>query len=257
MMNLPTLQDCLHSLRQKHPLVYCLTNQVAMEWTANLLLAVEASPLMSASINEVDDLAHHADALLLNIGTIEPQQLQLMLRAGQTMHTINKPIVLDPVGVAASQYRLAAAQQIILTCHPACIRGNASEIAALTGYRINGHGVDSTLLPQDVLPSAQDYATSQHCVIAISGETDYITDGTHTATVQHGSPLMTYVTGMGCAESALMAAIAAVHTSYFDAAYQTMLLMASIGEKVANDYPSPGMFKTQYIDHLYQLAHYA
>ena len=217
------------------PTIYCITNEVSANFVANALLAIGASPIMSSAIEEVDDLCAIADALLLNIGTPSQAQFQTMLAAGKRMHELGKPIVLDPVGVNATHYRLKMAQTLIREVHPTVIKGNASEILALATNTILGTGLDTPINFQlDNLKTsinfqlsnletsinyklstfnsiANDLAKSFGSIIVVSGPTDYITDGTHTASVTLGSPDMAKTTGTGCVASAVIAAYLAIH----------------------------------------------
>ena len=190
------------------PIIYCITNEVSANFVANALLAVGASPIMSSAIEEVDDLCAIADALLLNIGTPSQAQFQTMLAAGKRMHELGKPIVLDPVGVNATHYRLEMAQTLIREVHPTVIKGNTSEILALATNQILHTGLDTPINFQlSTFNSTADALSRQTtAIIVVSGPTDYITDGTHTASVTLGSPDMAKTTGTGCVASAVIAA---------------------------------------------------
>ncbi|MBQ0119165.1 MAG: hydroxyethylthiazole kinase [Bacteroidales bacterium] len=265
MDKLSFLQEDLQCLRRSHPLVHCITNQVAMDWTANLLLAAGASPIMSSVLQEVTDLSRSAESLVINIGTIDDSQLQTMLAAGSVYQQQHRPIVLDPVGIGSSRYREQSVQQLLSQWTPTIIRGNASEIAVLAGdggectmhnakCRVDGRGVDSTIDSSTVVAAAERKAKEIGCVIAISGATDYITDGLHTEQVHGGSPLMKYVTAMGCGESALMAAMAAVQPDAMRAAVSTFTLMGLCGEKAAEIAQGPGSFRQNFLDQIYAIG---
>ncbi|MCQ2311867.1 MAG: hydroxyethylthiazole kinase [Paludibacteraceae bacterium] len=244
------------------PTIYCITNEVSANFVANALLAIGASPIMSSAIEEVDDLCAIADALLLNIGTPSQAQFQTMLAAGKRMHELGKPIVLDPVGVNATHYRLELAQTLIREVHPTVIKGNASEILALATNTVLHTGLDNSQLSnlETTLNSirladralqgrelstlnsiANDLAKSVGAVVVISGSTDYITDGTHTASVTLGSPDMAKTTGTGCVASAVIAAYltskllnqtATLHStlSTLNSTIKAMTLMGQAGE---------------------------
>lgn len=244
----------LSALRAAHPLVLCHTNAVAMDFTANLLLAAGASPIMSYAVQEQAELARASQALLLNIGTVHSSQLWAMLRAGRAFHRLHRPIVLDPVGAGVSVYRRYAVDWLMYNCHPTIVRGNASEIATLVGMPASCRGVDSTLAPVDVVPAAERKAAEWGCVLVISGETDYVTDGSRTQALKGGSPMMTYITAMGCAESALMAAMASVQPDPFCAACSTMTLMNQVGSLAAKgeeSLHSPATFRRAFLDTIF------
>ncbi len=229
------------------PIIYCITNEVSANFVANALLAVGASPIMSSAIEEVDDLCAIADALLLNIGTPSNAQFQTMLAAGKRMHELGKPIVLDPVGVNATHYRLEMAQTLIREVHPTVIKGNTSEILALATNQILHTGLDTPINFQlDNLKTSINFqlstfnsiadalAKSVGSIIVVSGPADYITDGTHTASVTLGSPDMAKTTGTGCVASAIIAAYLTHQTPDtkhpFQAALKAMTLMGQAGE---------------------------
>lgn len=80
-----------------------------MNDTANVTLALGASPIMSSSPDEAASLSKLIDGLLLNLGTITQAQTLVQRLAGEAANAGNKPIVFDPVGVGATPYRRQAA----------------------------------------------------------------------------------------------------------------------------------------------------
>ncbi len=214
------------------PVIYCITNEVSANFVANALLAVSASPIMSSALEEVEDLCAVADALVINIGTPSPSQFATMLAAGKRMHALGKPMVLDPVGVNTTHYRLQMAQQLINECHPTVIRGNASEILALAQNDILGTGLDNSQLSDletSLNSTADALARQTSAVIVVSGPVDYITDGTKTASVALGSPAMTLTTGTGCVASAIIAASLLSPLSTLHAAIKAMTMVGKAG----------------------------
>ncbi len=250
----------LHRLRTQSPLVYNITNAVAMDFTANALLAIGASPIMSNAMDEVLDLCAAASVLVLNIGTLDTAQLNLMLAAGKQMQTLGHPIVFDPVGAGASTYRTESAWQIIETCHPTIIRANASEIHALALHGTSLvhdtpsiKGVDATISGAEVVDAAQALARKTGAIVVVSGERDYITDGQRVDTVTGGSLLQTRVTAMGCAATTIVAAFAAVNSDPYQAAIHGMTAMSKAGEQAALQAQGSGSMRTLFLDALYGL----
>ena len=248
------LERDLALIRAKSPLVHNITNYVAMNFSANALLAIGASPVMAHAVEEMDDMVAIASALVINIGTLDAEWIRGMLRAGRAAHRMGKPIVLDPVGAGATPYRTETAWEIIRECHPTIIRGNASEIMALVNANVKSKGVDSSLSSDDAVEAARQLAKSTGAVVVISGPTDYITDGTHTETVTYGSPLMTQVTAMGCTASSLVGAFAAVNPNPFEAALHAMMVMGICGERAVAMKPAPGSLLTNFVDMLYTIT---
>ena len=95
----------LAKIREQQPLVHNITNQVVANQVANGLLALGASPIMAYEKAEMEDIVSLASCLVLNIGTITETTFESMLVAGKVANHKNIPVVLDPVGVGASQYR--------------------------------------------------------------------------------------------------------------------------------------------------------
>ena len=161
--------------------------------------------------------------------------------------------MLDPVGAGATSQRTQAALDIIEQCTPTIIRGNASEIMALVDAGVKSKGVDSSAASDDALESAKRLASEVGTVVVISGETDYITDGTEVHTVEGGNPIMTSVTGMGCTATALIGAFAAVVDDPMVAAAAAMAVMSLAGERAAESSRGNGSMQVNFLDELYNL----
>jgi len=199
----------LRALRAAPPLVQCLTNTVVQQFTANLLLALGASPAMDDTPGEAGGFAAIASGVLVNLGTIHTEEADAMREAVASAHRAHTPWVLDPVAIGTLRVRTELAHELAAQ-HPTVIRGNASEIAALAGAGAGGRGTDATDSPEDVLPAALELASRTGAAVAISGPTDLITDGERVWRVPGGSALLTRVTGGGCALGAVVAAVAGV-----------------------------------------------
>lgn len=225
------ISDCL-AVRAQSPLVHNITNYVAMNFAANSLLAVGASPLMSFYPKEMDDIVKIASALTINIGCLDDQQIEAMKLAAEAAARYGKPWVLDPVGAGASGARTRLCQELV-ALKPTIIRGNASEIAALAGAcTAASRGVDSSMATDDAVEAAVALARQSGSVVSMSGATDYITDGYRIETLRNGDPIMSRVTVMGCSATAVTGAFAAVSTP-FDAALNAMAMWGVEGQKAA------------------------
>lgn len=243
------------AVREQSPLVHNITNYVAMNFSANALLAIGASPVMAHAAPEVADMAQLAGALVINIGTLDEKWIESMIIAGKAKQQAGGPIVLDPVGVGATAYRTQTAWQIIEACHPTIIRGNASEIMALLHADVKSKGVDSSCSSTDAVDSAKKLAVRTGAVVVVSGEVDYITDGKQVETIRNGSAMMPRVTAMGCTASSMIGAFVAVHAhNPFEASLHAMAVMGIAGEMAAQQAKGPGSLLTHFIDTLYTLT---
>lgn len=245
----PGLVDDLARLRRTVPLVHCITNGVVAGFTANVLLAVGASPAMVPAIEEVDEFVRIAGSLLVNVGTVTSTDAEAMLRAAATASETGTPWVLDPVAAGALTYRTGIVSRL-LRYRPSVIRGNASEILAVSGLEGASRGVDATVGSADALPAAVGLARRIGTVVAVSGKTDFITDGKEVVRVDGGHEIMTKVTGMGCTLGALIAAMLPVTGSSLRAASAASAVFAAAGELAAGESRGPGSFAVAFLDRL-------
>jgi len=229
-----------------------MTNDVVQTFTANLLLALGASPAMVIEAEEAEQFAGIADALLINVGTLTSPRAQAMRRAIERAVAAGKPWTLDPVAVGALAFRTRFCQQI-LTLKPAAIRGNASEILALAGMSAGGRGVDTTDTAASALPAAQALARQTNAIVAVTGEVDYVTDGQRTKTIAGGDLMMTRVVGTGCALSAVVAASCSLPGDRLDNVAAACGWMKRAGSVAAAHSAGPGSFASAFIDALWNL----
>ena len=261
--NLSLAWEQLEAVRRTSPLVHNITNLVVMHTTANALLALGASPVMAHAAEEVEEIAGLASALVLNIGTLSPAWVESMRLALSAAKARSLPVVMDPVGAGASRYRTRTALELLAASSNAIVRGNASEIAALTGSAITTRGVDSSMEALAAKDAAIELARGHGCVVCVSGATDLVTNGETCITLTGGSPLMTRVTGMGCTASAFCAAFAAVagadadddrKAARMDATVSAMAVMSAAGGLAAKEAAGPGSFLPAFLDRVSLLS---
>ncbi|WP_064317958.1 hydroxyethylthiazole kinase [Bibersteinia trehalosi] len=244
----------LTQIRQQNPLIHNITNIVAANFSANGLLALGASPLMSANIEEMEEVPQISNGLVINIGTLIGKELEAMLLAGKTANQIGIPVLLDPVGVGATNYRKRVVQRLLSEVQFAAIRGNAGELATIAGIEWQAKGVDAGNGHGNPIEIAKIVANTYRTIAVISGETDVISDGTRTALLTNGTPMLPKITASGCLLSAVCTAFLSVAepTSYFDALCEACSTYAIAGELAAEKLqPSQlGQFQTSLLDEL-------
>lgn len=242
------IDKALDAMRQQCPLVHCITNYVAMNVAANTLLAAGASPAMIHCAEEAGEFAAIAGALSVNIGTISPPWFEGMQQAVKAADAAGKPWVLDPVAHFATTYRARAARDL-LQMKPAILRGNASEIMALAGGMSSGRGVDAGDPVAMAESGARSLARDHGIVVAVSGATDFITDGERGWQLTGGSERMPQVTAIGCSLTCLMAAFAAV-VPPAEAAVAASCMFKEAGERAAARAEGPGSLGWRFSDAL-------
>jgi len=219
------------SVRALSPLVHSITNFVAMNFNANMLLALGASPVMAHAIEEVEEMAGISQALVLNIGTLDESWVRAMGMAKKRARSKGVPVILDPVGAGATSYRNHCITELISIDPPNIIRGNASEIMSVAGLSVLTKGVDSSASSDHAIDAAITLARKIDGTVCISGQIDHVIDGRgRHLTLSNGSPLMTKVTGVGCSATAMIGAFSAVQPDWFRATVAAMAYLGVAGE---------------------------
>ncbi len=246
----PAVGAALDDLRGKRPLVHNIINYVAMDIAANVLLALGASPAMVHAREEVEDFVAISNALAVNIGTLSPPWVEAMKLAAAKAVDLGTPWVLDPVGCGATPYRTRVAAELA-AMKPAVIRGNAGEIMSLAGETGGGvRGVDSIAGSDAAVEAARSLANISGAVVAVTGKTDYVTDGAAIIAIDGGHALMPLSTALGCALTATVAAFAAVRPP-FEATVAALAVYAAAGAEAAGRCRGPGHLPAELCDALY------
>jgi hydroxyethylthiazole kinase len=240
----------LAAVRERRALVHSITNYVVMNSTANVLLAAGASPVMAHAREEVEEMAALAGAVVLNIGTLSPPWVEAMRLAGAAANRCGLPVVLDPVGAGATDYRTATARSLASELEIAVIRGNASEILSVAGLETAIRGVDTAHDVGEAARVGVELAGRLATTVAITGEVDLVTDGATVLEVRAGHPLMGRVTGTGCAATVLVAAFCAVDRNPVAAAAGALAYFGIAGERAATVAAGPGSFQVALYDAL-------
>lgn len=227
----PHIAQAARRLAERGPRVQCLTNTVAQALTANVLLALGARVSMATHPEEVVAMSSTADALLINLGTLDPGREVAISRLLEAKSLIGKPIVLDPVFVELSPLRLRLASAL-LARGVTLVKGNAREVAQLKAQRIKSE-------------TPVTWVTT--------GPSDQIEHLEAKQEVAGGHPWMADVTGMGCALGAVLAAVAAIEPAPLPAANAALGMFAAAGTSAAARAQGPGSFAVEFIDALARL----
>ncbi len=234
------IADCVDRFRARRPHVHCITNSVAQQITANVLLAAGATPSMTIATDEVASFVEMADALLINIGTMDEERRQAAEIAVDAAIDLGKPWALDPVFVQASPKRLQLAQHLMAKS-PDVIRCNAGEGAALFGTPATAQAVAS-------------HVHGAASTLAVTGSTDILSNRDGQLQLANGSPMMARVTAMGCALTALMAGFCAAEKNTLLATTAAISLFGIAGEHAEKSSAGPGSFVPALLDQLHGIS---
>jgi hydroxyethylthiazole kinase len=243
----------LAALRAGPPLVQCITNYVAMNIAANVLLAAGASPAMVSDAEEAGEFARIAGAVTVNIGTLSGPFVDGMRAAIAGAQAVGRPWVLDPVACQATAFRRRVAAELA-GLRPTIIRGNASEILSLAGEASRGQGVDGRDAVAATEGGARKLAGAHGSVVAVTGEADFVTDGTRAVRIHGGSPWMPMNTALGCALTCLCGAYAAVAGDPFDATVGALAHFAVAGARAHERAEGPGSFAPRFLDAIHAVT---
>lgn len=261
-MSIQAHTQIISNIRQKSPLIHCITNYVTANDVANMLLAIGGSPIMADGIMEVEDIVGISRGLMINIGTLNENKLESMIKAGKRAGKLGLPVVFDPVGAGAARFRTQAAFRILNEFPCRVIRGNASEIKALVCGLASTGGVDADkrdgLQEENLdyfLDLGKQLSRKTGAVTAITGAADIVTDGSRSFIIRNGDPFMGRITGSGCMLDGIIAAFCASGENGDSAAELTALAIAAEGlcgeiaaKKAAGAGAGTGSFRMYLID---------
>lgn len=245
-----SIWEDLQKIRATTPLVHNITNAVVQEFTANALLALGASPIMSDSVDETYELVAASNAVNINIGTPNPHSIEAMLKAFGTARELNKPIALDPVAIGATRLRRTLIEDLLQSGTPTIVRGNLAEISVLAGMEWGGKGVDSSSDLRNPGEIVRNAARKIGCGIVGTGRIDYASDGERLFSIANGHLLMTHVTGTGCVATSIIAAFLAVQPIPLIAAVHAIAFVGIAGERAAEQAHGEGVgtFRVKFLD---------
>ncbi len=252
---LDKIAEDLEKIRDAKPLVHHLTNYVVMNETANTTLAIGALPVMAHAQEEVEEMVSLADALVLNIGTLEPYWIESMILAAKKANELGVPVILDPVGAGATRLRTETAKRILNEVKISVVRGNAGEISILGGFGGKVKGVESEEAGGEVKEVAHNFSSEYGLVTAITGKVDIVTDGNRLYQVENGHEMLSRITGTGCMATTVIASFLGVEKDYLIAAIGGLVTFGIAGEKAAKgNEGKPGSFQVALFDSLANLS---
>lgn len=254
------IKTYLNNLKQKTPLIHCITNYVTVNDVANSLIAIGASPVMADEPSESGEITAISNGLLINLGTLNLNTIKAMQNSIKMANSLNLPVVLDPVGVGASTLRNETAINFLKEYKFSIIKGNISEIKFLNGEKSIAKGVDASLkdLNDDFLNRvnlAKELSIKTDAAIVITGKIDIVAFKNEAYLLKNGSSLMGKFSGSGCILGGICTAFLASNTDPLKSAIMGVLTECTAGELVRGKNVLSDMgnmkFKNGLIDEIY------
>lgn len=243
----------MRNVRERRPLVHHITNYVTVNDCANITICAGGSPVMSDEMKDITDIVRISSALVLNMGTLNVRTVESMHLAGKIANDEGIPVVFDPVGVGASRYRDHVANLILSKLDVDVIKGNAGEIGVLSGVGGTVRGVDSVSSNND-LEATERLAREHGCVVAMTGPTDYVSNGSDTMVLKNGDIMMERVSGTGCMATSVVGCYVGANGVSVASVAAALSAISIAGEIAAVDSPGPGTFKQRLMDSLFTLT---
>lgn len=246
--------------RSAQPLIHCITNPISIHDCANIILAAGGRPIMAEHPVEVAEITRHAQALALNLGNITDARMKSMPKSLETAAGLHIPVMLDLVGTACSTLRYEFAQKLMNIHIPELLKGNMSELLAMSGQTAHAIGIDAGA--QDVLTDAnrshlkelfQEKAARWNTTLLITGKEDMVVSANECAFITNGTPAMSQITGTGCMLGMICATYLAV-ADPFTAALTATSEFGIAGEKAEKNSSGPGSFQVELFDQFYNLT---
>lgn len=245
--------NLLEKIRKSKPVVHHLTNWVTIYDCANIVKVLGASPVMAHAKEEVSQMAQIASSLVLNIGTLTPEFVEAMKIAVKSANKKGIPVILDVCGAGATELRDKKSFELLDETKINLIKGNASEIARISGENVLTKGVDAGHVGKNMLEIARNLAQRRECSVVVTGKEDIVTDGKKVFIIKNGHPMMTHVVGTGCMAASVIGTFCAVENNLAYAAACALVCFEIAAECAVKLSKGPGTFREKIFDCIYNL----
>ncbi|MGJ9385501.1 hydroxyethylthiazole kinase [Salipaludibacillus sp. CF4.18] len=251
-MNNQKIAEILNELRERKPLIHNITNEVVTNFTANGLLSLGAAPVMAHAKEEVEDMTSNAQALILNIGTLDENKVKSMVLAGKAANEKGIPVVFDPVGAGATPYRTKVARNMMDKIAVTVLRGNAAEISHMIGQQWEIRGVEAGETGGNKVDLAKNAAKQFNTTVVITGKEDVVSDGTSTYLVENGHEMLSKITGAGCLLSAVIGAFISTEKDLLTGTVAALATYGIAAERAMTrgGEKGPGSFQIEFLNQL-------
>jgi hydroxyethylthiazole kinase len=243
----------LKKVRIQKPVVHHLTNWVTIYDCANIVKVMGASPVMAHAKEEVADMANIASSLVLNIGTLTVDFVESMKVAAKSANKKGIPVILDVCGAGATSLRDQKCFELLDGTKIDIIKGNASEIARISGEDVKTKGVDAGKVEQNLKQLAKSLSQKRKCTVVITGKEDVVANQNKLYIVKNGHSMMTNVVGTGCMAASVIGTFAAVEKDSAYASAAALVCFEIAAECAAKQSKGPASFKEKLFDCLFNL----
>jgi len=244
------INELLIKIKKERPLILNITQYFPLDLIASGLRSIGALPITSNAEKEIDELLKLSKAVVINLGKLDDEFIQLCDRICQSANELKKPIILDPVGAGASRYRTETSINLIKNHKISVVRGYPSEIVALLNAQLIKIGTESTA--NDLAcENAKLLSEKYDIAIVISGKIHTVIDTNKVDHFNFDSAIVQKVAGIGSLLSSIIGAFHAVEENRFMAATTAVAYFAACVGIANSKAAGPGSFRSGLIDELY------
>lgn len=223
-------------VREKSPLIHAITNPIAINMVANSILFQGAKAICAEHPDEMEDIVKISDSLSVNLGNITDSRIKSIELAVKFANEKNIPVVIDLVGVGASKLRYDFAKKLLENYKFSLIKGNGSEILAISGEASNAKGIDvgekDKLSGENIekfIKISKNLCKKYQTSVLITGKTDILLDEDKYFLIENGCENLSKITATGCMLTSLISTFLSV-TNPIEASILGLLILEISGE---------------------------
>lgn len=241
MINLRKILRKRDLVREKSPLIHAITNPIAINMVANSILFQGAKAICAEHPDEMGDIVKISDSLSVNLGNITDSRIEAIEKALKFANEKNIPVIIDLVGVGASKLRYDFAKKLLENYKFSLIKGNGSEILAISGYESNAKGIDVGEKDktngeniEKFIEISKDLCQKYQTSVLITGKTDILVGENKYFLIENGCENLSKITATGCMLTSLISTFLSV-TNPVEASILGLLILEISGEISEND----------------------
>lgn len=217
MINLRKILRKRDLVREKSPLIHAITNPIAINMVANSILFQGAKAICAEHPDEMEDIVKISDSLSVNLGNITDSRIKSIELAVKFANEKNIPVIIDLVGVGASKLRYDFAKKLLENYKFSIIKGNGSEILALSGNDSDAKGIDvgdkDRIEGENIkkfIKISQKLCQKYQTMVLVTGKTDILVGENKYFLIENGCENLSKITATGCMLTSLISTFLSV-----------------------------------------------
>lgn len=245
------MYNLIKDVKKLNLLVIYYINNVIINYCVNVILVVGVSFFMSFLYEEVEEMVSVVNFVVINIGIMNLNMLDLFLLVGKVVNKYNKFVVLDLVGVFVSKVRVEFISRFLNEVKFSVVKGNVLEIKFIGGFNVKGKGVDLFDEEEDFIEIIRKIVEKFECVVVVIGKIDIIINGKGIYKINNGIDKLKGIIGIGCMIVSLIVSFMVVIENILEVVIMGVFIMFLSGELVNLNNLLIGIFKENFMNVIY------